>query len=101
LLSDRLKIGAVYAPIPDRTLFGCSHAYIELENTSDQDINLKGCSLHVAYKEDTNKVFKLDLTGTIKAGGTYLIRGKQYSKFEDVNTVIKVTSFDQEWYING
>jgi hypothetical protein len=45
LLSDRLKIGAVYAPIPERTLFGCSHAYIELENTSDQDINLKGCSL--------------------------------------------------------
>ena len=48
LLSDRLKIGAIYAPKPDRTTYGCSHAYVELENTSDQDITLNGCYLHVA-----------------------------------------------------
>jgi hypothetical protein len=51
LLSDRLKIGAIYAPKKGRSVFGCSHAYVELENTSDQDINLKGCYLHVLYKE--------------------------------------------------
>lgn len=97
LRSDRLKIGSVYSPIKGRTLFGCSHAFIELENTSDQDINLKGCDLCIA----TDKVYQLHLTGTIKAGGTYLIRGKQYASFQDVNTIIKVTDYDQEWYVNG
>jgi hypothetical protein len=46
-------------------------------------------------------IYTLPLTGTIKAGGTYLIRGKQYANFDDVNTVIKVKTFDQEWYHNG
>ena len=97
LRSDRLKIGAVYSPIPGREIFGCSHAYIELENTSDQDINLKGCDLCIAM----DKVYQLQLTGTIKAGGTYLIRGKQYAGFSDANTNIKVDDFDQEWYVDG
>jgi hypothetical protein len=35
LKSDRLKIGAIYAPIVGRTVYSCSHAYVELENTSD------------------------------------------------------------------
>lgn len=97
LRSDRLKIGAIYAPAPGRTIFGCSHAYIELENTSDQDINLTGVDLCVAF----DKVYQLPLTGTIKAGGTYLIRGKQYARFSDANTNIKVEDFDQEWYVEG
>lgn len=106
LRSDRLKIGAIYAPIVNRTLYGCSHAYVELENTSDQDINLSGCTLYVLYKETESnggeeKLLCLSLTGVVKAGGTYLIRGKKYASFEDVNTVIKVKSFDQEWYDNG
>ena len=101
LLSDRLKIGAVYAPIKNREIYSCSHAYIELENTSDQDINLKGCYLHVIYQEKTKEIYSLPLTGVIKAGSTYLIRGKQYAEFNDANTVIKVDTFDQEWYING
>jgi hypothetical protein len=33
--ADRVKIGAVYAPLNTDTVFGCSHAYVELENTSD------------------------------------------------------------------
>lgn len=101
LLSDRLKIGAVYAPQPNRTIYGCSHAYVELENTSDQDITLDGCYLHVAFPGELDTEVKtLALKGVIKAGGTFLIRGKQYAEFEDVNTVIQVKTFDQEWYSN-
>ena len=102
LLSDRIKIGAIYSPIPGRTVYGCSHAYIELENSSDKDFNLTGCYLHMAYKNKAETVIKtLPLTGTLKAGSTYLIRCKQYANFKDKNTVIKVKTFDQEWYDNG
>lgn len=102
LKSDRLKIGAIYAPIEGREVYGCSHAYIELENTSDQDIALNDCFLHVAMFGNTQKEIKtLALKGTIPAGGTFLIRGKQYAKYDDVNTVIKVKTFDQEWYDGG
>ena len=103
LKSDRLKIGAIYAPVVGRTVFGCSHAYVELENTSNQDIALNGCYLHVAIPNNNNvkEIKTLALTGTIPAGGTFLIRGKQYTKFDDVNTIIKVTTFDQEWYDEG
>ena len=99
LKSDRLKIGAIYAPDPDISVYGCSHAYIELENTSDRDINLKGCVLSVSYRGAQNvELLHLKLTGVIKAGGTYLIRGKKYANFDDANTIIKVKTFDQEWY---
>lgn len=102
LLSDRLKIGALYAPLPNTTIYGCSHAYVELENTSDQDITLNGCYLHVAMPGDLNtEVKSLALKGVIKSGSTFLIRGKKYSEFNDVNTTIKVKTFDQEWYDNG
>lgn len=103
LKSDRLKIGAVYAPQVDRFIYGCSHAYVELENTSDQDIALNGCYLHVAMPNDqgVQEVKTLALKGTIPAGGTFLIRGKQYAEYDDVNTIIKVKSFDQEWYVNN
>ena len=102
LLSDRLKIGAIYAPKPGRNIYGCSHAYIELENTSESDFNLRGCTLHVAFQVNSKiEVHSIKLTGTIKAGSTYLIRGKQYANFEDNNTVLKVKTYDQEWYVNG
>jgi hypothetical protein len=73
-----LKIGAIYAPVVGRTVFGCSHAYVELENTSNQDIALNGCYLHVAIPNNNNvkEIKTLALTGTIPAGGTFLIRGK-------------------------
>ena len=103
LKSDRLKIGAIYAPIVGRTVYSCSHAYVELENTSDQDITLNGCYLYVSMPNDLGvyEIKSIALKGAIPAGGTFLIRGKQYTNYDDVNTVIKVKSFDQEWYVNG
>lgn len=103
IYSDRLKIGAFYAPLGDDTVFGCSRAFIELENTADCDFCLQGCYLHYTRPDETNNqvVYHLPLTGTIKAGGTYLIVGKKYAETSDQNVYIKVEDFDQEWYVNG
>jgi hypothetical protein len=107
LYSDRIKIGSIYAPMEGQKTFGCSHAFVELENTSDRDFQLSGCYLHYATGicttetsgNDAIKEYSLALTGVIPAGGTYLIRGKQYSDFEQANVFVKVDSFDQEWYV--
>lgn len=105
LFSDRLKIGALYMPLDTDKIYGCSHCYIELENTSDVDIPLKNCYLHYSFplKNDedvyTQEVRHLPLTGTIKAGSTYLIRCA--SKPVSANTFIYVDTYDQEWYYEG
>lgn len=46
-------------------------------------------------------VYHLPLTGTIKAGGTYVIAGTYYGNKKDENAYIKVDSYDQEWYEDG
>lgn len=103
IYSDRLKIGAFYAPLDTDTVYGCSRAFVELENTADCDFSLEGCYLHFTRPNTINKqvVYHLPLTGTIKAGGTYLIVGKKYAENSDANVYIKVDSFDQEWYQDG
>ena len=103
IYSDRLKIGAFYAPLDTDTVYGCSRAFIELENTADCDFSLEGCYLHFTRPNSINEqvVYHLPLTGTIKAGGTYLIVGKKYAEITDANVYIKVESFDQEWYVDG
>jgi uncharacterized metal-binding protein len=97
LNSDRLKIGAVYALQEGDEVFGCSHAYVELENTSDRDFNLDGCYLHFAKMNTSTKkveVKHLALTGVIYSGSTYLIRGKQYVEYDSPNCFVKVSSYD-------
>ena len=102
LYSDRVKIGAFYAPARTNTTFGCSHGYIELENTSDADFQLDGCFMHyVRSIDNAYRVSHLPLKGTIPAGGTFLIRGKQYANLDDPNVFIKVGTYDMEWYENG
>lgn len=104
LLSDRVKIGAVYCPLKTDTKFGCSHGFIELENTSSSDIQLEGVYLHYLHPTNTanDVVEHLPLKGVLKAGSTYLIRCKKYADPEtNADVVINVDSFDQEWYING
>ena len=100
--SDRLKIGAIYAPFKGDLIHGCSHAFVELENTNpNYSFNLNGFYLYFSHMVRTEvEVLKLPLTGVIPAGGTYLIRGKQYNSFNDPNCFIKVTDYDQEWYVN-
>lgn len=103
IYSDRVKIGAFYAPLDTDNVFGCTRAFVELENTADCDFNLQGCYLHYTCPNSTNEqvVYHLPLNGTIPAGGTYLIVGKEYASVDDSSAQIKVESFDQEWFING
>lgn len=104
LLSDRLRISSFYAPLKTDVVHGCSHSFIELENTSDVDIPLEGVYLHFYrpaiddYSGDSNIVYHLALDGVIKSGSTYLIRGAQHAEMDDISTFIKVDSYDKEWY---
>ena len=99
LCSDRIKIGSFYAPARTQLTFGCSHGFIELENTSDRDFQLDGCYLHYARKVGGDfYTSHLALSGKIPKGGTYLIRCKQYSDLNDPNTFIKIENYDIEWY---
>ena len=104
LLSDRLRISSFYAPLKTDVVHGCSHSFIELENTSDVDIPLEGVYLHFYrpaiddYSGDSNIVYHLALDGVIKSGSTYLIRGAQHAEMDDASTFIKVDSYDKEWY---
>ena len=110
LSSDRVKIGSFYSPKDSDSVFGCSHAFIELENSSQTDYYLDGCYLHFAgpivgtlissgAKEIRQATYHLKLSGVIPAGGTYLIRGKKYTKEDLPTTFIKVGKPDIEWYV--
>ena len=103
LNSDRVKIGAFYAPLKTDTKFGCSHGYIELENTSENDIPLDNVYLHFLHPLASGQltVDSLELDGYIPKGGTYLIRCKQYADPNlDADVFIDVKTFDKEWWIN-
>lgn len=104
LRSDRVKIGAFYAPLKTDTKFGCSHGYIELENTSDSDIPLDNVYIHFMHPNASNNLVidKLELDGYVPAGGTYLIRCKQYADPKiNADVFINVDTFDKEWFVDG
>lgn len=81
----------------------CSHNYVELGNGSKKDINLNG--LYLLYTDcskglesDIGYVWQyLPLTGVIKAGSTFVIRGRQTNTIK--GSMIKVDSYDMEWDI--
>lgn len=98
--SDRLRISSFYAPLTTDDVHGCTHSFIELENSSEVDIPLTGVYLHF-YNPVEDKVYHLELDGIIPAGGTYLVRGKKHTDDNDVNAFIKVSTYDKEWYENG
>lgn len=109
--SDRLRVSSFYAPITTDEVHGCTHSFIELENTSDVDIPLTGIYLHFFNPSEneydsegnltTDVVHHLALDGVCKAGSTYLIRGAKHAEFDDESAFIKVRTFDKEWYENG
>ena len=99
--SDRLRISSFYAPLNTDIVHGCTHSFVELENTSNVDIPLTGVYLHFYSPSADNyagKVYHLALDGVIKAGGTYLVRGAKHAEFDDASAFIKVKSYDKEWY---
>ena len=104
LYADRVLITSVYCPLASDTKFGCTHGYIELENTSSSDIPLEGCYLHFLRPNSIGgfEVLHLPLKGILRSGSTYLIRCKQYADPKlNADVVINIDSYDQEWYIDG
>lgn len=97
--SDRLRISGFFVPLTSATKCGCSHSFVELENSSTKDIPLEGVILYHKYFNGTNWTFrKLPLDGVCKAGSTYLIRGAQHADIDSPSTFIKVSEYDKEWY---
>ena len=101
--SDRIHISQFYAPLStdiEEGKIGCSHAFIELSNTSTIDFQLDGCYLHYFSLSDTgvSTYYNLPLKGVIPAGNTFVIRGKKYADYKNSNVFIKVNSFDLEWF---
>lgn len=75
-----------------------SHSFIELCNISTQELNLNGLYLHYTEGEATPRLWvTLPLTGRIKAGGTFLIRGAACSVYDTNTTLIKVGEPDMYW----
>lgn len=109
LNSDRVKIGSFYSPNTETKIYGCSHAFIELENSAQNDYYLDDCYLHFAApiegineagdKIYTQATYHVALRGKIPAGGTYLIRGFKYADENLPSTFINVNTFDTEWYV--
>lgn len=75
-----------------------SHNFVELANLTKEDLELEGCSLQYTKNGKDWKV--LPLSGVIKAGSTFLIRGAQCSNPNSPTTKIHVDTFDMEWYQN-
>ena len=102
--SDRLRFSSFYAPLQTDMVHGCTHSFVELENTSDVDIPLMGVYLHFyspSADDYKGKVYHLELDGVIKAGGTYLVRGAKHAEYDDASAFIKVRTYDKEWYEDG
>lgn len=84
----------------------CSHNFVELSNLTNYDINLEEANISLQYIDrskynvTTDKLSWeiLPLTGTIKAGGTYLIRGAECGPINCNTTRLKIETYDQEWY---
>lgn len=75
-----------------------SHSFIELYNPCDAPVNLEGWQLQYCSSADGDHTQweKLDLTGTIPAGGYYLVR---CGKVEKPEGDYVVPEGDQEWDI--
>lgn len=91
----------------NKTMFRpCSHNFVELSNLTNYDINLEDANISLQYidkskyNSTTDKLSWeiLPLTGTIKAGGTYLIRGAECGPINCNTTRLKIETYDQEWY---
>lgn len=104
---DRVRFGSWYVPVPGQTQFNCTHDFIELVNSGTDDYPLdnivlgilKGESFaHTAgvnYLGDATIDF-FPLSGVIKAGSSYLIRGAKHLDEDDPRVHVNVSTYDKE-----
>jgi Calcineurin-like phosphoesterase len=73
-----------------------SHNFVELANLTTKDLNL--CGLYLHYTNDSSGDWvTLPLTGVIKSGSTFLIRGAQCAVRNVNTTIIDVEEPDLYW----
>lgn len=92
-----LLIASVYAGPEGATAESynvCSHSYVELHNSSSQDINLKGISLQYATTRDKWDVIKLK--GIVPSGHSFLIRCNPVSDPLANTTVVNIDRYDMD-----
>ena len=97
-LSPKIYVNMVYCgdESTSKSYNPVSHSFIELSNLGKADLNLKGLYIHYTER-NSNLWVSLPLYGTIKSGGTFLIRGAQCSILNVNTTKIKVEKYDMEW----
>lgn len=72
-----------------------SHGFIELYNSTDNSMSLKGLSVH--YGEYNKGWRTLNLFGTVPAKTSFLIRGAQHTNPEDAR--LAITEYDMAWNV--
>ena len=106
LYGDRVRISAWYRPNAGQTAFNCTHEFIEITNCSTADYPLEDAVLGIimpgnasasTFKEQ-HILHEFPLTGTVKAGSSYLVRAKQLLDYGSSLATVKVTSYDIELY---
>jgi hypothetical protein len=77
-----------------------SHSFVELYNPANQDIDLRGYSLQ--YADVRNNWIKLNLTGTIPARSSFLVRANPTNTIAPSSglEVTNIIEYDQGWNIN-
>jgi len=98
-LYKKIQINSFYL-VPkkydEHSFLPISHNFIELSNITNEDINLGDITLfYLPDTEDNTKWKKIILNGIIKAGSTYIIRGKQCSSLRYADKLI--SDYNIEW----
>ncbi|MCL2179899.1 MAG: lamin tail domain-containing protein [Treponema sp.] len=92
----------------DSSPAGASHSFIELYNTTEEEINLDGINLYYAngirgvdVTEDWEWE-KIALEGTIPAGGSFLILGNKHDNLDDTRYIIDddYGDMDENFYLS-
>ena len=74
-----------------------SHGFIELYNNTDNDMNLKGLSIH--YGENLRGWQTLNLRGLVPARCSFLIRCAQHTNPNSSKVRCRITNYDMSWDI--
>lgn len=105
MAGDRVRISEWYAPVEGQSTFNCSHDFIEITNCGTVDYPLDNIYLGVVTEKTEDGTVKAYITpfrlsGMVKAGSSYLIRGKQRLDLSSPLAYVKVSTYDYELWSN-
>ncbi|MDR1563366.1 MAG: CotH kinase family protein [Oscillospiraceae bacterium] len=91
--ASTLVINQIYGNGGDSTATAVSHSFIELYNPTSSTINLNGYSVQLA-KGTESTWQKLDLTGSVPSGHSFLI---VFTKTSSPSSAYVIPEYDQAW----